>query len=359
MNQDIKNTLANISICKLKSFEIVEQSKDETEISVKIDKTLPIELNANNSNASFISAALDAASNELHNYYSVCNPFERYEGNFTIFVRIFPSKQMKFIFFQVNSNAREELWNKLKKHLAYLSNFALWDSLNKQMDKEASTVEAMIETDMSSILNGNNNTGDYDTNDFSLQIEELYAEHIKLVIAENSTRNDDDRLISDYVVFFNSFLSNLCGKFSMYNKSVIDPDFLGDYVTQYSAMHYSKCKVDFLSQIIEGNEAQTNSRKKINEGLKATNDNLRNIYNQIEEKYCTICEDVNNLDYVKNKIQHSNNVLRYLLQRKNDQYSMQMTTTFRCNDSLNNSLSSNDEITITRSDSLNYTVLPR
>lgn len=223
----------------------------------------------------------------------------------------------------VAAKAQDELWHKLRKVLANLPNFVLWDQLNKRMENKTLALDVLAKIDLTKMLKGD------ESNDSMLatEIAKLQAEHIKLVIDGNAIDDHDDRLSHEYVIFYEQFLSHLRTKFAMYNNTDIDEDSLADYISQWTALRFGQGEVDYLRKAVNENEAEIRRIRKLNDEYKATHTTLFDMYYEIQETYYNTRDELTNLSLVKEKILHSKNVIRYLLQCKSDQQSNLLSTT--------------------------------
>lgn len=263
--------------------------------------------------------------------------------------------------FTVNLASRQQLWQKLRDTFAQIPNLVLWTSIGEQMKQHLSAMETLTNMDMDKILYAD--CGDLNgKNNLQIDTGKLYAKHIKLCIMRHGVDKQSESLISEYVVFYESFLNDLRAKFTMYNNQSVDDEFLAEYLAQYSALHYGKGEVQYLLKVIDENEQEIQRRRKANDEYRFTNMELTNLYGEMEKLYIRTYEDIFNLTHVREKIQHSEELTRYLLQCKKDQ---QMTaagaelTISRLNSTANSSLGSNNDSVLcsTRSDDFNSTNL--
>lgn len=254
--------------------------------------------------------------------------------------------------------ARQQLWQKLRETFAQIPNLILWTSIGEQMKQKVSTMESLSLMDMEKVLYVDAGYGDPTRkNNLQIEIGKLYAKHIKVSIMRHGINKQSEDLVNDYVVFYESFLNDLRAKFTMYNNQSIDDDFLAEYLATYSTLHYSKGEVEFLLKMIDQNELEIQRRKKLNEDYGIANMELSNIYSEMENLYIRTHEDIYNLSHVREKIQHSEELMRYLLQCKKDQQMIALSGEARLNNSVNSSLSSNNDSVLytTRTDVLNTT----
>lgn len=195
-------------------------------------------------------------------------------------------------------------------------------------------------------------------NNLHIEIGKLHAKHIKLCIQRHGI-NKQIADSNDYVVFYESFLKDVRSKFMMYNNHIIDDDFLGDYLGIYSSLHYGKGEIEFLVKTIGENEAKIERQKKCNEEYRIANMELTNIYNDMENLYVRTHEDIHNLVHVRDKIQHNEELMRYLLQCKKDQQQPALGGDGRLNSTANSSFGSNSDsvLSSTRADNFNTTAL--
>lgn len=255
--------------------------------------------------------------------------------------------------------ARQQLWQQLRDTFAQIPNLVLWTSIGDQMKKLLSTMETLSKMDMEKVLYADFSDSTV-KNDLQIETGKLYAKHIKLRVMRHVVDKQSEEQTSEYVVYYESFLNDLRTKFTMYNNQAVDDDFLADYLAQYSELYYGKGEVQYLLKTIDENEQEIQRRKKLNDEYRLANSELSNIYGEMEKLYIRAYEDIYNLTHVREKIQHSEELTRYLLQCKKDQ---QLTgvgaelTTSRLNGSANSSMSSNNDSVLgsTRSDDLNGT----
>lgn len=261
---------------------------------------------------------------------------------------IFELKFHKYFLNIVNAGVRSQLWENLNQIFSHIPNVVLWTCLSKQMGQKVSLVETLSKTDLTKSTQ----------NQLNLETGKLYAKHMRLYIQKHGIIKQSDRDTDEYVVYYNSFLSNIRAKFSMYNSFEIDDDLLADFLTSFSALHYIKGEMEFMKKIIADNDSEIQRRRKVNEDYRSANDLLRQIYGDIESSYIRVRDDLTALVHVKDKIIHSKNCMQYLLQCTTDQqHSVLGSTMIRTNRSGNNSLNSSGEgiFHTTMSDSMDNT----
>lgn len=233
-------------------------------------------------------------------------------------------------FFLVATKAHDELWNKLRKMLTDLPNFVLWDQLNKQMEKNLLAINMLAKIDLSKVLKSDTAN---DSLALSSEIAKLQADHIKLVFNGNVIDSHDERLSNEFVVCYEQFLSHLRTKFAMYNDIDISEETLADYIGQWTALRFGQGEIEYLRKTIDENEVEIRRIRKSIDKNKASHTTLIDMYNEIQEKYCSAQDDLISLSQVKEKILHSKNLLRYLLQCKSDQKSIVLQQTFMSSES--------------------------
>lgn len=259
----------------------------------------------------------------------------------------------------MNLAARQQLWQKLRESFANVPNLVLWTKICEQLKQTQMSMETLTKMDMDKILYvdaGNDEPGS--KNCLQIEIGKLHAKHIKLCIMRHGVDSKSESLTNDYVVHYQSFLDDMRAKFAMYNNQNIDDDFLGDYLSMYSTLHYGKGEIEYLLKTIDENELEIQRRKKSNEEYLNANMELSKIYEEIENLYVRTHEDIYNLSHVREKIQHSEELIRYLLQPKKDQQpQLGSDAMARLNNSVNSSRSSNNDSVLYNShtDSLNST----
>ncbi|XP_031625479.1 augmin complex subunit dgt5 [Contarinia nasturtii] len=336
LKEEIVDTTAKNAICKLKTREIERQIEAEKEIGKNIDEITPVKFtNSNDKNA---MAALTAAKLELQKFYATFNHTENYEVNLT---------------------TRQQLWQRLRGIFAQIPNLTLWTGIGDQMKQKASMMETLSLMDMEKILYVNAGYDDpTQKNNLQVEIGKLHAKHVKLCIMRHGIDKRSEGILNDYVVFYESFLNDLRSKYLMYNNQSIDDDFLGDYLSLYSTLYYGKGEIEYLLNVVEENQTEIQRRKKSNDDYLVGNTELTKIYLDMENLYVRTHEDIYNLTHVREKIQHSEDLMRYLLQCKKDQQLPAPGSDTRMNSSGNSSVASNDSVLSTnRSDSANSTAL--
>lgn len=261
--------------------------------------------------------------------------------------------------FPVNMVAHQQLWKKLRETFAQIPNLVLWSNISDQMKQKLSTMETLSLMDIEKVLYVD---ADYDDpnqkNNLQIDIGKLHAKHIKLCIQRHGI-NKQIEDSNEYVIFYESFLKDIRSKFMMYNNQRIDDNFLGDYLGIYSSLYYGKGEIEFLVKAIGENELKIQRQKKYNEEYRIANMELTNIYDDMENLYVRTHEDIHNLMHVRDKIQHNEELMRYLLQCKKDQQQPALGGDGRLNSSANSSFGSNNDSVLcsTRSDSFNSTPL--
>lgn len=251
--------------------------------------------------------------------------------------------------------SRQQLWQKMGSAFAQIPNFVLWTTICDHIKQKLTLMEALGKIDIEKLL-----YVDFEMNDPSrkdnLRIEtgKLYAKHIKLCIMRHGAEKKSEALMNDYVVAYEAFLHDMRAKFTMYNNQNFDDDFLGDYLGLYSTFHYSKGEVEYLLRMVNENEQKIQSLKKSNEEYLVANTELEKTYAEVESLYIRAHEDLYNLSHVREKIQHSIELMQYLLQCKKDHGSMKNLEALG-NNSINSSYSSNNDSLLngSRSDNVN------
>lgn len=80
LKRKVADTMAEVSVYKVRLDEITDQKKKESEAAERIKKATPIEMNLSNCDVSAAVAKLRTASSILTDYYAKMNPYDRYEG---------------------------------------------------------------------------------------------------------------------------------------------------------------------------------------------------------------------------------------------------------------------------------------
>lgn len=254
----------------------------------------------------------------------------------------------------MNLVARQQLWQKLRESFAQIPNLVLWTKICEQIKQKQQTIEAFTKMDLQKILYFDADSEDLSQiNGLQIHIGKLHAKHIKLCVMRHAVNKKSENLTKEYVVHYESFLHDMRTKFAMCNNQNIDDDFLGDYVGAYSALHYGKGEIEYLLKTVAENEEEIKRRKKSNDEYRVANAELSKIYEDIENLYIRTHEDLYNLTHVREKIQHSEELIRYLLQCKKEttQILVADATSARLNNSANSSIGSNDSLYSSHSDS--------
>lgn len=258
----------------------------------------------------------------------------------------------------VNLVARQQLWQKLRESFAQIPNLVMWTKICEQLKQKQQTIVALTKMDLQKILYFDADSEDISQiNGLQIHIGKLHAKHIKLCVMRHAVNRKSESLTKEYVVHYESFLHDMRTKFAMCNNQNIDDDFLGDYVGAYSALYYGKGEIEYLVKTIAENEQEIQRRKKSNDEYRIANTELSKIYEDIENLYIRTHEDLYNLTHVREKIQHSEELIRYLLQCKKEPAQILATDSAaaRLNSSTNSSFGSNDSLYSSRSDSFNST----
>ncbi|XP_055303424.1 augmin complex subunit dgt5 isoform X1 [Sitodiplosis mosellana] len=337
LKEEIADITAKNAIFKLKTIDIERQIQLENEIGRKIDLITPVKFSGYTGMDKSSMDALATAKAELQKFYATFNHTKSYE---------------------VNLVARQQLWQKLRETFAQIPNLVLWTTISEQMKQPVSMMESLSLMDMEKVLYVDAGHGDATRkNNLQIEIGKLYAKHIKLCIVRRGINKHNDELVKEYVVCYESFLNDLRTKFTMYNNQNIDDEFLGDYLAIYSTLHYGKGEIEFLLKRVDENELEIQRCKKSNDDYRIANMELSNIYSEMETIYIRAHEDIYNLSHVREKIQHSEELMRYLLQCKKDQQPTAPNGEARMNNSGNSSFGSNNDSVLytTRTDNLNST----
>lgn len=254
-----------------------------------------------------------------------------------------------FVQLSVNMASRNQLWQILRTIFAQIPNLVLWTNISDQMKQKLFAMESLSLMDMEKVLYIDECNDPNQKNNLQIDIGKLYAKHIKLCIKRHAIGKQLTDF-DDYVIFYETFLKDMRSKFLMYNNQSIDDDFLAEYLNIYSKLHYSKGEIEFLLKTIDENELKIQQHKKVNEEYRVANMELANIYAEVENEYVRSHKDINNLSFVRDKIQHSEELMRYMLQCKRDQPQASMGGDVRLNCSANSSSSSDSSFYTTRSD---------
>lgn len=183
------------------------------------------------------------------------------------------------------------------------------------------TIDAMSKLNVNKMLEATNGAG-INASGFKVAIGKLYAKHIGLDIEKRSLGREKQRLLGDYVVFYESFVIDLRAKYAMFNNIDIEDDFLDEYMQQYSTSCYSQAQIEFLQKSIETLETELMHRNQTQQEHQLMTNSLRCIYEEIESLYCQMHEDMNALNNVRDKLVHNEGLLRYLVQSKSDQQTL-------------------------------------
>lgn len=226
------------------------------------------------------------------------------------------------------------------------------------MKQKQQSIETLTKMDLEKILYFDANSEDLSqVNGLQIDICKLYAKHIKLCVMRHAMNQKSEDLTKEYVVHYESFLHDMRTKFAMCNNQNIDDDFLGDYLGAYSTLYYGKGEIEYLVKTIAENKQEIERRKKSNDEYRIANAELSKIYEDIENLYIRTHEDLYNLTHVREKIQYSEELIRYLLHCKKEPAPISVTDAMpaRLNNSANSSIGSNDSLYGSRSDSFNST----
>lgn len=249
--------------------------------------------------------------------------------------------------------ARTKLWENLHKIFLQIPIVVLWNCLTRGMANEMSTVETLLKSGF------NLPTVPNDDDNFKIEINKLYAKHMRLYIQKHNVMKDSDRALDEYLLYYDTFLSNIRAEFRMYNKIDVNDDILAELIANYSSLHFTKGEIDSAKRTIATNHLEIKRKHAINDTYQMANNSLRQIYADVENAYVRGCDDINALTFVKTKIVHSKQCLQYLLQYSTDhqphQHSMVGATTIRSTKSDNSSdnifqTSMSDSFGSTRSD---------
>lgn len=350
----------------MKTSDIERQIVAEKEISKGIDEITPVKFTVNSSMDKKAADAMVTVKAELQKFYATFSLTENYEGIF--FGQFFHSRSNRFIdknkfdsnrvmyLIAVNLMSRQQLWQNMRSAFAQIPNFVLWTTICDQIKHKLTSMEALAKMDMEKILYVDFETSDPSRKD-NLRIEtgKLYAKHIKLCIMRHGAEKKSEGLMNDYVVSYEAFLHDMRTKFTMYNNQNFDDDFLGDYLGLYSTFHYGKGEVEYLLKVVNENEQKIQRTKKSNEEYLVANTELEKTYAEMENLYIRAHEDLYNLSHVREKIQHSVELIQYLLQCKKDHGStVNLEVPGHMNNSINSSYSSSNDslLTSSRSDNL-------
>lgn len=261
----------------------------------------------------------------------------------------------------MNLVARQQLWQKLREEFAQIPNLTLWLKICDQMKEKQMAMETLAKLNLEKILYVDAGIDDSGLkNCLHIEIGKLHAKHIKLCIMRHGVDQKNEDINHEYVVHYESFLHDMRSKFAMYNNQNIDDTFLAEYLSTYSELYYGKGEIEYLLKKIEENEQEIERRKKSNDEYRLANMELSKIYDEIENLYVRSHEDIYNLSHVREKIQHSEELIKYLLQCKKESTSILNTEApARLNNSNNSSYNSNNDSALnsSRSDSFSSTSL--
>lgn len=183
------------------------------------------------------------------------------------------------------------------------------------------TIDVMSKLNVNKMLEVSNGTG-INASGFKTAVSKLYAKHIGLEVEKRLLGREKQRLLDDYVLYYESFVINLRAKYAMFNHVDIDDDFLDNYMQQYSTSCYSQGQIEFLQKSIETLESEMLQRNQMQQDHQLITNSLRCIYEEIESLYCQMQDDMNALNTVRGKLEHNEGLLRYLVQSKNEQQTL-------------------------------------
>lgn len=243
------------------------------------------------------------------------------------------------------TEAHDKLWDRLREIFKNIPNFFLWNHLFKQKDAQLMTIDAMSKMNVNKMLETTAVATGINASSFKLAIGKLYAKHIGLDIERRSFSREKDRLLNDYVVYYESFVDDLRTKYVQVNDDDIEDDFLHEYMLQYSTSCYAQAQIEFLQKSIGTLDAEIQQRNEKQQEHQLITNSLRCIYDEIESLYCQMHDDMNALTSVRGKLEHNGDLLRYLAQGKNEQPTLyggggRQNTTVSINSSFNTSTES-------------------
>lgn len=319
----LENRVAKVAILQAKLAEVEQKIEKEQSLMENVQKVMPVKIDQNNANDSAASAAIANAVAELEAYYSIDFDGNGYEG--TMFILI-TSAQIIFVIifffsFAANVDAHDKLWERLRQTFANIPNYILWNNLFKQKDMQLMTIDVMSKLNVNKMLEVSNGTG-INASGFKTAVGKLYAKHIGLEVEKRLLGREKQRLLDDYVLYYESFVINLRAKYAMFNHVDIDDDFLDNYMQQYSTSCYSQGQIEFLQKSIETLESEMQQRNQMQQDHQLITNSLRCIYEEIESLYCQMQDDMNALNTVRGKLEHNEGLLRYLVQSKNEQQAL-------------------------------------
>lgn len=194
------------------------------------------------------------------------------------------------------------------------------------MDQKVALVDGLAKNDLSKFLSGGSNEKP------KLEVTRLYAKHMRFFIQKYKIKKESETSLNEYILYYNSFLTNMRAKFCMYNNVEIDDELLGEFMAGFSALSYIKGEMEYLKKVIADNEAEIQHRRKMHEDDRIATEALRQTYKDIEESYFQVRDDMTALVHIKGKIMQCKNSMQYLLQCKSDQqFSILNNSTMRAN----------------------------
>lgn len=286
---------------KLKWRETSQRIEKEEFDGKQIDEVMPIVVKPSNLNDMNSSQVIRTAVDELKMYYEN-NLDDNGKSQWSEDVR-----QKSFSLFwllQGNTQTQDKLMESLHQIFAGIPNFVLFMNLLREKDLQVAAIEKMANIDVNN-LPSNRGRVEYKTS-----LSRLYAQHIGLEIDRRRIRREMESVVNDYIDAYNQFAENLR------TTSDIDDDLLDTYLQQFSMNCYSKAQIEYLRQTIASVTIQSEQNLQMQNELQHTTKILQSTYNEIEQLYCTMRNDINALASVKEKLDHNQNTLRYLVQSK-------------------------------------------
>lgn len=218
---------------------------------------------------------------------------------------------------------REELWHKMHDIFADIPNYILWNNLLAMKDRQLVEIGVMSRMNIANLLKVSDGpTGSASTqstaSSYKIAIGKMYALHVSLMVDMHLGKMEKQKLVTDYVMAYNTFESNIQTKYELFNKNEVAHELLVAYVTQFSTMCYNQAQIEYLERAIAENDNEIMERTEALKDHSALTNSYRCICNEIEDLYCKTQEDMRSLSSVKDKIKVNEDYLRYLIEKQND-----------------------------------------
>lgn len=276
LQQKNESLKARCNMLQCKANSISSSITNEEAVREKINSIMPTKLNSSNASASVAMNAIHDSLKELDEFYQI------------FFSDANPQKI---------SEAKQKLWDNLKKINKNIPNYLLWSSILKLKEVQ---LQNMILLNKSN-FNDNNTSKQMPDNENrdSIEIQCLKASALAISIFSKAAAasNQAENKSKEFVSAYKTFVDSVKCKISLYNTELTDDadDIISDFVVQYTTRSFNKGQIDFLDSEIDRRKIQISDGNTIMKDHQMLIGSIAQIYSDIEAYVLRMCQEMTQL----------------------------------------------------------------